>query len=127
MTSSTADHVLWSQLRSSATTSTWGSRISFDEYSSATPLQSALDAAQLLVATTSAAAPQPLIVVLGRSRRLAVESHAVELRGLTARLRESGTGELRKTVGDVASAFVLASPWPMLVIQGGLGSGSADV
>jgi hypothetical protein len=55
-----------------------------------------------------------LLIMAGRSRRLAVEDHRIELKEL---LEEYGSGagphggvgsEVRKTLGDVASVFVLA-------------------
>ena len=49
-----------------------------------------------------------LIVLLGRSRRLAVEDHSLELKALSEEHHGfSGVGgEVRKTVGDVASAII---------------------
>jgi hypothetical protein len=49
----------------------------------------------------------PLIVVTGRSRRLAAVDHRMELKEIMAD-RGSLGAEVRKTVGDVASAFVLS-------------------
>ncbi|KAL5512754.1 hypothetical protein ACEPAG_3020 [Sanghuangporus baumii] len=47
-------------------------------------------------------------VILGRSRRLAVEDHSLELKELLEEHHGSGnvSGEVRKTVGDVASAII---------------------
>jgi hypothetical protein len=58
----------------------------------------------------------PLIVVTGRSRRLAVENHRGELKEL---MEEYGHGvgtEVRKTIGDVATAFELAGVGSGIVI-----------
>lgn len=48
-----------------------------------------------------------LLVMTGRSRRLAVEDHSGELRGLMEEYGHVGS-DVRKTVGDVATAFVVA-------------------
>ncbi|KAL5501372.1 KHA1_2 [Sanghuangporus vaninii] len=49
-----------------------------------------------------------ITVILGRSRRLAVEDHSLELKELLEQYHGSGSvgGEVRKTVGDVASAII---------------------
>lgn len=49
-----------------------------------------------------------LLIVTGRSRRLAVEIHTSELKSLMADNRHVRT-EVVKTIGDVATAFVSAS------------------
>ncbi|KAH6893712.1 potassium:hydrogen antiporter [Coprinopsis sp. MPI-PUGE-AT-0042] len=49
----------------------------------------------------------PLIIVTGRSRRLAAIDHRLELKEMMAE-RGSLGAEVSKTVGDVASAFVLS-------------------
>jgi hypothetical protein len=78
------------------------SRVTFEDLVSPEPLHAALHRARLL--------HPPLVVVLGRSRRLAVEDHNAELRaldtehGATAQVR----ADVRKTVGDVGTAFVMA-------------------
>lgn len=48
-----------------------------------------------------------LLVVTGRSRRLAVENHSTELKELMAEYGGVGS-EVKKTIGDVATAFVVA-------------------
>jgi len=69
-----------------------------EELASPTPLQAALRRAGTL---------ECAIVVVGRSRRLAVENHHTELRTLE---EEHGAvrADVRKTVGDVGTAFVMA-------------------
>jgi len=54
----------------------------------------------------TATAPK-LIVVTGRSRRLAVENHQNELKELMGEHEHVGA-EVRKTIGDVGTAFVVA-------------------
>lgn len=74
------------------------SRVTFEELASPTPLQAAVRHAGTL---------GPAIVVVGRSRRLAVEDHHAELRTME---EEHGAvrADVRKTVGDVGTAFVMA-------------------
>jgi len=77
------------------------SRVTFEDIASPEPLHAALHRARLL---------HPPFVVVGRSRRLAVEDHHAELHaletehGATAQVR----ADVRKTVGDVGTAFVMA-------------------
>jgi len=75
------------------------SRATFEELASPAPLHAALNRARVL--------QRPVVVVVGRSRRLAVESHHAELRALEV---EHGAvrAEVGKTVGDVGKAFVMA-------------------
>ncbi|KAH9999652.1 Sodium/hydrogen exchanger family-domain-containing protein [Russula compacta] len=75
------------------------SRVTFEDLASPIPLHAALHRARTL--------QRPVAVVVGRSRRLAVEDHHAELRALEA---EHGAvrGDMRKTVGDVGTAFVMA-------------------
>jgi hypothetical protein len=70
-----------------------------------------------------------MLLVLGRSRRLAIESHHFELTGM---IRESGqsppNNEFRKTVGDVASALIVGGiGTDMLVLQAGRATFSAGL
>lgn len=110
-------------------------RVTFKEITSAKPLHVALDEAYALqqssanvkrkcksrrTPSSAAAAGVGIVVVTGRSRRLATESHRAELKELmledsTAAGGGSGHGEasergmvreVRKTVGEVGSAFV---------------------
>jgi len=46
-----------------------------------------------------------------------VASHESELRDIAAKSRAQSTGELRRTVGDVASAFIIGTPHQLLVFQ----------
>jgi len=136
MNSQTVDHVLWSRVTSSETASS--SRITFTQLQSPRPLNAALEylsneviQRQLSPSTADpkANAPAPskgFIVALGRARRLAVESHEAELRDIAAKSRAQSTGELRKTVGDVASAFIIGTPHQLLVFQASSASASGS-
>ncbi|KAF9445370.1 hypothetical protein P691DRAFT_675742 [Macrolepiota fuliginosa MF-IS2] len=105
-------------------------RVIFKEVASAKPLRVALDEAYALQqqstthrrrgATSTSAAGVGVVVVTGRSRRLAVEAHRAELKELIREdlaAADGGSGhgeasessvvrEVRKAVGEVASAFV---------------------
>ncbi|KAL1741415.1 Sodium/hydrogen exchanger family-domain-containing protein [Schizophyllum fasciatum] len=100
--SEAADSIAWARAtagREGAAGAEWQE---FQEVGTPTPLQTALELAR---------AHEPdhgrLIVVAGRSRRMAVETHAKELKEVMERYAHVGV-EVRKTVGDVATAFVSA-------------------
>ncbi|OJA12207.1 hypothetical protein AZE42_09565 [Rhizopogon vesiculosus] len=107
--SETADSVLWGRYANSDATSDMPSslraslsRIRFSEHSSAMPLHTAIQQASTF---------KPVLVVVGRSRRLAAEDHTAEL---TKILGDRGSGNVgqdvvRKTIGDVATAFVASA------------------
>lgn len=100
------------------------SRISFEELSTPLPLHGVTEQVKELcnpVATTTSdgaptAGPGKLLVVLGRSRRLAVENHHKELKELAEQYGTVGN-EVKKTVGDVATAFVLSGCAVGLVVM----------
>ncbi|KAH9035599.1 Sodium/hydrogen exchanger family-domain-containing protein [Lactarius hengduanensis] len=83
------------------------SRVTFEELASPTPLHAALRRAGTL---------ERAIVVVGRSRRLAVEDHHAELCMLE---EEHGAVrvDVRKTVGDVGTAFVMAGVNATLLVM----------
>ncbi|KAF8638567.1 hypothetical protein AX17_002110 [Amanita inopinata Kibby_2008] len=77
------------------------SRMRFDIKSSSLPLHTIVDLANNLTS-----GGQNLIVVVGRSRRMATESHQAELRKI---ISESGTSigsSVAKTLGDVGTSMV---------------------
>ncbi|KAJ1309003.1 hypothetical protein OPQ81_004685 [Rhizoctonia solani] len=110
--SETADNLIWNQITSSSDAHSPAikgalSRITFIEDESSTPLAGILkrcgDEHNMAVASSKA-----LLVVVGRGRRMAAESHTNELRDIIASASASETigGEVRRTVGDVATAFI---------------------
>ncbi|KAH9080283.1 Sodium/hydrogen exchanger family-domain-containing protein [Lactarius deliciosus] len=114
MQSETADGVTWARYAPPAAAATNDraladalSRVTFEELASPTPLQAALRRAGAL---------ERAIVVVGRSRRLAVEDHHAELRTLE---EEHGAvrADVRKTVGDVGTAFVMAGTNATLLVM----------
>jgi hypothetical protein len=111
--SETADNVMWSRyaLHSTeepATPLTDAlSRIKFLEVATPVPLHAAVQSASSQLESLAERRSLRLLIVAGRSRRLAVENHQQELKML---MEEHGIvgNEVRKTVGDVATAFVVA-------------------
>ncbi|KAI9443433.1 Sodium/hydrogen exchanger family-domain-containing protein [Lactarius indigo] len=112
MQSETFDAVTWARYAQPAAASDRAladalSRVTFEEVASPMPLHVALRRAGTL---------ERAIVVVGRSRRLAVEDHHAELRMLE---EEHGAvrADVRKTVGDVGTAFVMAGVNATLLVM----------
>ena len=84
------------------------SRVTFEELASPTPLHAALRRAGTL---------ERAIVVVGRSRRLAVEDHHAELRMVEEAHGGAVHADVRKTVGVVGTAFVLAGGNASLLVM----------
>jgi hypothetical protein len=121
--SETADGITWARYATPSSTehSHQHPHATFEELESPTPLQAALQRARLQQQQQQQQRrPHPvvLVVVVGRSRRLAVEDHHAELRALE---REHGGGavraDVRKTVGDVGTAFVMAGIETNLIVM----------
>lgn len=106
LASDTADNIAWDRYSRLATQSpnitSALSRITFTTTSSATPLQTIVE----LVNTEAASSRKTLIVLAGRSRRMAVESHEAELRKLIADAGSSIGSTVPRTLGDVGAALV---------------------
>ncbi|EJF62314.1 cation/H+ exchanger [Dichomitus squalens LYAD-421 SS1] len=119
LASETADDLLWTRLASASSASAGPeaaavrARMTFVEEASAQPLHRAVE----LHARSPTRGRQ--IVVAGRSRRMAVESHEVELQKLAGARGAALGSELPKTLGCVACAFVVAGPGhaSLLVVQ----------
>ncbi|KAJ7043715.1 Sodium/hydrogen exchanger family-domain-containing protein [Mycena alexandri] len=120
MQSETADNVAWAKYATSgsdgASTSSALSRVEFRELATPVPLHAAVHEVKLHQDTLRGQSrPARVLVVVGRSRRLAVENHAGELKELIGEYGSVGP-EVRKTMGDVASAFVVAGAGSGLVV-----------
>jgi hypothetical protein len=123
--SETADGITWSRYASVREEegsprrgSAFGeaiSRVTFEELATHDPLHSVLHRARLL--------QRPLVVVIGRSRRLAVEDHHAELRALEAE-HSAVRADVRKTIGDVGTAFVMAGIDANLLVMQASGTSS---
>jgi len=113
MASETADNILWSKyanhtvktaspLPSQVRTALW--RVRFSEVSSPVPLRSVIQRASTDIAGIGDAS---LLIVTGRSRRLAAESHRAELDSIIAeRGHTSINGDVARTVGEVAAGLI---------------------
>ncbi|KAG2120237.1 Sodium/hydrogen exchanger family-domain-containing protein [Suillus clintonianus] len=104
MQSETANSILWARYANSQPSDDTPSslrsalsRITFSEHSSPIPLHSAIQ---------QASAHKPVLVVVGRSRRLAGEDHTLEVQKILEERGSVGQDVVRKTIGDPATAFV---------------------
>ncbi|KAG2341230.1 hypothetical protein BDR05DRAFT_936641 [Suillus weaverae] len=102
--SETADSVIWMRYINSHSLSNVSpsmraalSRIQFSEHSSSIPLHSAIQ---------QASARKPVLVVVGRSQRLGWDDHTLELESILKERGSVGQEVVRRTIGDVATAFV---------------------
>jgi hypothetical protein len=118
MQSDTADNLLWD--RASSTNSSFSaevraamSHISFQSEAAARPLHRMLELANNETSRRS----KPLLVVAGRSRRMAVESHKCELEQLITEHGTSLDSAVSNTLGHVASVFVVAGGNASLVVM----------
>ncbi|PSR72300.1 hypothetical protein PHLCEN_2v11892 [Hermanssonia centrifuga] len=123
MQSETADNIIWLRYASPSSTESFDSvassalsRIEWKETSTPTPLHSLVEQAAVLEDSTSERRSR-LMIVTGRSRRLAVENHHVELKALIDQHRDGGVmQEVKKTVGDVASSFIVTGSKASIVV-----------
>lgn len=141
--SETADNVYWSRYAGSSERSAQGrtsastslpasaisalSRIEFTTLSTPAPLAAAVDLVRGALnpeVLTRANRRRRVFAVVGRSRRMAVESHAKELTALLAGKGNAGlTVDVQKTLGEIASAVVVSEvPVGLIVVQAVLGS-----
>lgn len=121
MQSETADNILWSRYAAPSETESFDSiasaalaRIEWREERVASPLRAVVEHAAALEDATAERRSR-LLIVAGRSRRLAVENHHAELRAL---MEEHGgvAQEVKKTVGDVAAAFIVTGSKASIVV-----------
>ncbi|CAL1712212.1 unnamed protein product [Somion occarium] len=112
--SETADSLLWSRYAQPLSTEVPLPRMSFDTITTPAPLHSVIGhftslRSDLLDVQRRDGSKSRLLVVCGRSRRLAVENHHIELHSI---MEEYGTAaygaEVRKTVGDIGAAVILS-------------------
>ena len=122
----TADGLAWARYAAPSATPTREdgetlSRVTFEELAGPDPLHAALHRVRML--------PRPVVVVVGRSRRLAVEDYHAELRALEGVHGAAPVhSDVRKTIGDVGTAFVVAGiDANLLVMQASSGTHSESV
>ncbi|KAG6907321.1 hypothetical protein DXG01_009440 [Tephrocybe rancida] len=118
LASETADNVAWDRYASSsasydAETAAALSRISFTTIQTATPLHAAVELATKI---SQASPAKNLIVVSGRSRRMTVEAHRVELQQIVTETGVSITSSVPKTLGDMGAALVATNTRASLLI-----------
>ena len=104
--SNTADNLTWEQFTKPTTTN---SRITFHTETTLTPLTRAIELAKAEAALRSSSSNKTMIVLAGRSRRMAVESLHSELRHLITDSGSSISAPVPKTLGDVGAALVLTN------------------
>ena len=96
-------------------------QIEFKSLSTPLPLHAAIQEATSVIYPTTT----KLIVVTGRSRRLAVKNHRRELKELMNKHEYVGE-EVRGTIGDVGTAFVVAGVGSGVVVLQAAGMGNLD-
>ncbi|KDQ15147.1 hypothetical protein BOTBODRAFT_65764 [Botryobasidium botryosum FD-172 SS1] len=117
--SETADNLAWARHTSppSPESSQTTGRVAFEELTSSRPLHDIVERVAAAASDPATKLPRSLIVATGRARRLAVESHHQELRELLSENSYVGS-EIRKTVGDVATALITSRcPAALIVLQ----------
>lgn len=123
LASDSADNILWSRYTQPTSTTKSGSalsRIAFHEERTPTPLHRIVELVQEEVAESATEAEKALIVIAGRSRRLAVESLSAEYSAMTAQLGAPVSSSVPKTLGDVGAALVSSNVnASLLVVQAG--------
>ncbi|KAJ8488653.1 hypothetical protein ONZ45_g13882 [Pleurotus djamor] len=119
--SDTADNVLWDRFTGSSNShpahiAASLSRITFTEQHTVTPLRTSID----YIVTSTQQSPSTL-VLLGRSRRMSVETHQLELAQLIMEKGHPIGSALPRAIGDVGAAFVASGVLAdLLVVQASL-------
>jgi len=121
LVSDTADNLLWDRFAAASTSHNATvrdalSRITFRTQEAREPLHKIVELVDIQSAKLSGG--QNIMVMVGRSRRMAVESHKAELQKLIASHGASIGSAVPKTVGDVGAALVASgSSASLLVLQ----------
>ena len=110
LASDTADDLIWGRYTSSKAADTTIreaiGRIAFSEERTDKPLHFVQTLASTLQQQSRRTRSRRLLIVAGRSRRMATESHTAELKTLLAESRASIGGEATKTLGEVGTAVI---------------------
>jgi len=127
LASDTADNLLWSKYTYTSpphyhhhhpNITSALSRISFRTENASKPLQHVVQLAKVEASTAIARSGKTLVVLVGRSRRLAVEELGGELRGVTSEAASAIGSSVPKTLGDVGAALVATNvDASLLVLQ----------
>ncbi|KAF8336424.1 Sodium/hydrogen exchanger family-domain-containing protein [Cantharellus anzutake] len=112
--SQTADEMAWSRLAKDQGDNA-SSNISLVEHQSAKPLHAILERISEISSTS-----RNLLVIVGRARQMAAQSHYAEMLQFSAGPHGqslSSAGLLRKTVGDVGAVVIAMTGHQVLVLQ----------
>ncbi|KAI1785526.1 Sodium/hydrogen exchanger family-domain-containing protein [Ganoderma leucocontextum] len=106
--SETADNIAWARYTRPENPSLTPAlaRMEFVEEASPAPLHAVIDRARKM-SETAVDGRSRLLVLAGRSRRLAAENHHAELKTITEEYGGVGS-EVKRTVGDVTTALVVS-------------------
>jgi hypothetical protein len=121
LASDTADNLSWDRYtlpadsRSHALSAAL-SRIVFSRHTSAQPLHTVVELVSAEV-NRRATTGHGFVAVVGRSRRMAVESHGAELRELNAERGFPVGSEVIRTVGEVGAALVAVDMSASLLVM----------
>ena len=119
MHSETADNVTWDRFASRSSAGRGGpltsalSRIEFSHLKTPQPLHAII---QRTTEQCESRKIARLLTVVGRSRRLAVEDHRGELKEVMDRYGSVGN-EVKKTIGDVATALLVAGRGAGIIVM----------
>ncbi|KAF9482445.1 cation/H+ exchanger [Pholiota conissans] len=123
MTSGLADNLLWDRYalpsaHQSPEITAALSRITFRVESTPTPLRHITDMAKQVAGQSKQISSKTMIIIAGRSRRLAVESLRLELKKLTTDLGSNMSASLPTTLGDIGAALVTTNVnGSLLIVQ----------
>jgi len=122
LASDTADDLAWGRYTSSkisdASLREAVGRITFTEERSNKPLHFVQTFASTLRSQSRGSGSRRLLIITGRSRRMATESHAAELKGFLSNNNISIGSESTKTLGEVGTAIIAGSTGEgVLVVQ----------
>ena len=115
LVSETADNFVWERYSSGTVPALADAlaRITFSHETTSKPLHAVLEKAATVFGQCDPSRP---LVVVGRSRRLAVETHATELRTLLAEKSTQLSADFVKTTGDLGAAFVAVNASTSLLV-----------
>ncbi|THV05519.1 hypothetical protein K435DRAFT_834857, partial [Dendrothele bispora CBS 962.96] len=121
LASDTADNILWERYTSSSTSrspvlSSALSRITFSSVNTSKPLQAAVDSVTSSD-VKSIASGRRTVAVVGRSRRMAVESLDKELHQMSKNAGVTMGSSMAKTLGNVGAALVLVGADASLLVM----------
>ncbi|KAL1660484.1 Sodium/hydrogen exchanger family-domain-containing protein [Schizophyllum commune] len=122
--SETADNILWEKYAGGGTTkhahdvATALARITFKTETDARPLHKVVELVSNEASKVKSGSgnEKAVIVVVGRSRRMAVDTHKAELQELVAERGSGMASSVPKTIGEVGAALVAASTGANLLV-----------